>query len=143
MPAGNTGTAATAAKKQRDSRMKICVTSTGNNQDAQVDPRFGRCAFFLFTKPEGMQFEALENPNLNFSGGAGIQSAQLMIAKGVQAVLTGNIGPNAHRVLSAAGIKVYTGVSGTIKDAIGKYKLGQLKQAEAPNVGSKFGMQNK
>ena len=66
-----------------------------------------------------------------------------MVAKGVKAVLTGNIGPNAHQVLSAAGIEVLTGVSGVVKEAIENYKLGKYKPATSPSVGSKFGMPGK
>jgi predicted Fe-Mo cluster-binding NifX family protein len=58
-------------------------------------------------------------------------------------VLTGNIGPNAHQVLSAAGVSVFTGISGTVKEAIEGHKKGLYKAADAPNVGSKFGMPNK
>ncbi|MDD5255374.1 MAG: NifB/NifX family molybdenum-iron cluster-binding protein [Candidatus Omnitrophica bacterium] len=123
--------------------MKICVTSTGKDLDSEVDPRFGRCKVFLLLDPGNLQFEALENPHGDFTGGAGIQSGQLMITKGVNAVLTGNVGPNAYQVLSAAGIKVYTGASGRVKEAVENYKLGKYKTADSPSVGSKFGMPGK
>ncbi len=123
--------------------MKICVTSEGKDFNASIDPRFGRCKYFIFVDTENLQFEAIENPNLNSAGGAGIQSGQLMAAKGVKAVLTGNVGPNAHQVLSTAGIEVLVGVSGMVKEAIENYKLGKYKPATSPSVGSKFGMPNK
>jgi len=123
--------------------MKICITSEGKTLDAKVDPRFGRCQNFIFFDTDTEKFEVQENANAQFQGGAGIQSGQLVVAKGVKAVLTGNIGPNAHQVLSAAGISVFTGVSGTVKEAIEGYKTGKYKQADVPSVGSKFGMPNK
>ena len=123
--------------------MKICVTAEGTDLNASIDPRFGRCKYFIFADTETLQLEAIENPSLNSTGGAGIQAGQLMSAQGVKAVLTGNVGPNAHQVLSAAGIEVFTGVSGTVKETIENHKLGKYKPATSPSVGSKFGMPSK
>lgn len=120
--------------------MKICVTSQGNTLDAQVDPRFGRCAYFIVVDSDTMEFQALENKSAQYSGGAGIQSGQFMAASGVKAVLTGNVGPNAFQTLQAAGIKIYTGVSGSVRNAIEEYKKGGMKSAGGASVDSKFGM---
>lgn len=123
--------------------MKICVTAQGNNLDAEVDPRFGRCRFFLIVDTETLAYEAIGNPHLESAGGAGVQSGQLVAGKGVTAVLTGNIGPNAFAVLQTAGIAVVTGVSGPAKAAIEDYKSGKLNPGTGPSVGSKFGMPGK
>jgi predicted Fe-Mo cluster-binding NifX family protein len=120
--------------------MKICITSQGKTLDSLVDPRFGRCVFFIIADTGSMEFEVIENINASSSGGAGIQSGQLVSEKDVEAVLTGNVGPNAFEVLNASNIKVITGVSGTIKSAIEKYNNGDLKHIENPNVKSHFGM---
>jgi predicted Fe-Mo cluster-binding NifX family protein len=61
----------------------------------------------------------------------------------VEAILTGNIGPNAFQVLQAAGIKVITGVSGKVREAAEKYKRGEFKPVEGSNVNSKFGISEK
>ena len=120
--------------------MKICITSEGNNLDSKVDPRFGRCQYFIIADTDTLKFEAIPNPNIETMGGAGIQSAQLVASKQVKAVLTGNVGPNAFQTLNAGGIDIYTGVSGSVKEAIEAYKSGKLKKTESPSVGSKFGM---
>jgi len=120
--------------------MKIGITSTGENLDANVDQRFGRCKYFLIVDTDSMEFEVLSNENAMASGGAGIQTAQTIANKGVKSIVTGNVGPNAFQTLSAAGIKVFTGASGTIKESIEKFKKGELKETEAPNVGSHSGM---
>ena len=123
--------------------MKICVTSEGKTLDDQVDPRFGRCQFFIIVDTDTLDFEAVENQSAQFSGGAGIQSGQLMASKGVKAVLTGNVGPNAFQTLQAGGIKIYRGLSGKVRGAVEKYKKGELKATESASVGSKFGMPGK
>jgi len=120
--------------------MKIGITSTGENLEADIDQRFGRCRYFIFVDIESMKFEILPNDNLMASGGAGIQAAQTIANKGVQAIITGNVGPNAFQTLSAAGVKIFTGQSGTIRDAIEKFKKGELKETQGPNVGSHSGM---
>ena len=119
--------------------MKICVTSQGDSLDSQVDPRFGRCTYFMVIDTDTSEFEAVQNPNVTGMGGVGVQSGQLMSEKQVKAVLTGNVGPNAFRTLQAAGIDIITGVSGSVKEAIEKYKAGELKPADDPSVGPKFG----
>lgn len=121
--------------------MKICVTSQGNNLEAQVDPRFGRCQYFIIVDLETKEFEAIENPNIQTTSGAGIQSAQLVAGKGVGVILTGNVGPNAFQTLQAAGIKVITGVTGLVKDAIERYKKEDIKSTDGPTVPGHFGMQ--
>jgi predicted Fe-Mo cluster-binding NifX family protein len=120
--------------------MRIAVTSTGPSLDAAVDPRFGRCSFFVFVETEGMTFEASENASGSLGGGAGIQSALAVAQKGAKAVLTGNCGPNAHQTLSAAGIDVFVGCSGTVSETVARFKSGQLRVASVPNVASHAGM---
>lgn len=123
--------------------MKICVTAQGNTLDGEVDPRFGRCQYFIFADTETKEFEAIKNPNIESMGGAGIQSGQLVAGKEIKAVLTGNVGPNAFETLKAAGIDVITGVSGTVSDVIEKYSKGEFTPTQAPSVGSKFGLPGK
>ncbi|MFA5270858.1 MAG: NifB/NifX family molybdenum-iron cluster-binding protein [Candidatus Omnitrophota bacterium] len=123
--------------------MRICITSCGKTLDSVVDSRFGRCAYFIFYDIETADFEVQENSNAQSQGGAGIQSAQFVASKEVKAVLTGNVGPNAYQTLNAAGIEIYTGVTGTIKEAIEQYKTGKLKLTQNPSVGPKFGMGKK
>jgi predicted Fe-Mo cluster-binding NifX family protein len=127
-------------KTDRSNQMKVCVTSRGDNLDSEVDPRFGRCGFFILVEPDSMKFTAFPNEMAAMSGGAGIQAGQFMAQKGVETVITGNCGPNAFRTLEAAGIEVFTGASGTIRDAIEAYKNGTLDSSQGPSVGSHFGM---
>ncbi|MGB9722253.1 MAG: NifB/NifX family molybdenum-iron cluster-binding protein [bacterium] len=118
--------------------MKICLTAQGDNLDAQLDPRFGRCEYFIFVDTETGEFEVLKNPNTEAMGGAGIQSAQLVAEKQNKVVITGNVGPNAFQTLKSAGIEVITGLSGTVKEAIEKFKKGEVKPTQNPTIDKKF-----
>jgi predicted Fe-Mo cluster-binding NifX family protein len=120
--------------------MKICVTSVSRDLDAQVDPRFGRCQYFMIVDSESMQFEPVPNLAITSGSGAGIQAAQTIASKNVRVLLTGNVGPKAFQALSAAGITIITDASGTVRAVIEKYKQGLFSETKAPTVGGHFGM---
>ena len=115
-------------------KVKICITSTGPSLDAPVDPRFGRCQYFVIVDSETLEYEAMQNPGMGASGGAGIQVAQNVAGIGVSVVITGNLGPNAVQTLTAAGITMVTGASGTVRDCVEQYKSGGLSQTESPTA---------
>jgi predicted Fe-Mo cluster-binding NifX family protein len=118
---------------------KVCVSATGSSIDSQIDPRFGRCAYFIIADPDTIDFQCLPNAAYDSPHGAGIQAAQMVTNQKVQTVITGMVGPNAHRVLSTAGIEIITGASGTVKDAIQRYKAGQLCGGQGPSGAFDFG----
>lgn len=120
--------------------MKVAVSSNEKKLDAQLDPRFGRCAYFLVVNPDDMNFEAFNNQSATQGGGAGIQAAQFLASQGVDAVITGNCGPNAVQTLSAAGIELFGGQTGTVREVVEKLKNGHLKPAREATVDSHFGM---
>ena len=120
--------------------MKIAISAAGPNLDAETDPRFGRCAYFIIVDPETMDFEAMDNPGTMAGGGAGVTAAQAVVDKEVQALLTGNCGPNAYQVLSSAGIQLITGVSGKIRDVVENYRAEKYRVSNQANVPDHFGM---
>jgi predicted Fe-Mo cluster-binding NifX family protein len=120
--------------------MKIAVSATGKDLTCQIDPRFGRCQYFIFVDTETMAFEALENEGGMASGGAGVQAAQLVVQKGANALITGNLGPNAASALSASGIKIHFAPGGTVQEVVQAFKAGKLLEASGPTVPSHFGM---
>jgi predicted Fe-Mo cluster-binding NifX family protein len=117
--------------------VKICITSDGDKLNSKVDPQFCRCPYFIIVDTQTLQFKAIQNPNIEAMGGAGIQSAQLVASKQVKAVITGNVGPNAFQTLQAAGIDIFAGASGTVKYTVKKYKKGKFKPMQNPSVSSK------
>lgn len=120
--------------------MKIAITSAGPTLDDPVDPRFGRCAYFVIVETNDMSFEAFDNESIALGGGAGIQSAQFVASKEVDAVITGNCGPKALQTLSAAKIEVFVGQSGTVREVVEKYNRGDIKSTGTPNVTDHYGM---
>jgi predicted Fe-Mo cluster-binding NifX family protein len=120
--------------------MKVAVCSTGDGLDSPTDPRFGRCAYFVVVDTETFDVDAPENPGVMSAQGAGIQAAQTIASIGVSAVITGNLGPNAHQALSAAGIKVYACAGETVRNAVNLFNAGALQEIAEPTVPPHFGM---
>jgi len=120
--------------------MKVAVSSSGTNLDSQIDPRFGRCAYFIIMNTDDMSFEAFDNEAIALGGGAGIQSSQFVVSKGAEAIITGNVGPNAVQTLSAAGVEMFIGQTGSVKEAVEKYRKGDIKPQGSPNVPDHHGM---
>jgi len=112
-----------AAAKVIPPGAKICLTATDKGMDSDIDPRFGRAAYFHILDPSAQQIEVVRNPHLEEAQGAGIQTAQMLVDRGVRIVLTGQVGPKADQVLRAAGVQVIGGASGTIRQAIQNFAL--------------------
>lgn len=95
--------------------MKIAVTSRGPDLNSQVDPRFGRASSFVVWDTDTDEFSVHDNKqNVNAAQGAGIQAGRTVVDLGVEAVITGNVGPKVFATLQAANVKVYPGATGTV-----------------------------
>lgn len=114
--------------------MKIAVTATSTGLDAPASPIFGRSAYLVLVDTETFECESLPNPAVGASGGAGVEAAQFLIRHGVQALVTGNIGPNAFQVFSAAQIPVYTYDGSSVRAAVQAYLDGELNAVSGPSA---------
>ena len=119
--------------------MRLAVSAQGDTLEAPASPVFGRCPFYVFVDSETMSFEAKPNEAMNMGGGAGIQAAQFVVQQGAQAVLSGNLGPNAYEVLQAAGVPSYLITEGTVRQAVEAFKEGQVQSMAGPNVAAHAG----
>jgi predicted Fe-Mo cluster-binding NifX family protein len=120
--------------------MKIAVTATGQGLDAPASPIFGRSQYMVLVDTDTMESETLDNPAVSASGGAGIQAAQFLVNHGVQALLTGNVGPNAFQVFSAAQVPVYLFTGSSVRQAVEAFDKGELSPSTGPSARSHSGM---
>ncbi len=121
--------------------MKIAVSATEGNLSADVDIRFGRCPYYIIFEVEGKKIkshEIVKNTAGEQMSGAGIAAAQTVVNKGVEVIITGNLGPKALDALSSSGIKIVTGIEGNIKEAVESYLKGKIKETKQSRPG--FGM---
>lgn len=111
--------------------MRVAVTSTGTTLESPVDERFGRAQYFLIVETDTLEMvEVVDNSaRRQAAHGAGVQSVQAVTEHSVDWVLTGNVGPSAFSLLEAAGVRVGTGASGTVKETVEKFKSGGFEAA--------------
>jgi predicted Fe-Mo cluster-binding NifX family protein len=102
--------------------------------NASLDPRFGRCPYLIIVETEDMTFEVIANDAGAQGGGAGIQAARQVASQKVDAVITGNCGPNAVQTLNAAGIQLYSGQAGTVRDVVELLKRGGMNPTTDANA---------
>ena len=115
--------------------MKIVVTSQGKELSSEIDPRFGRAKWLVVIDTETSDFQVHDNTvNLNAVQGAGIQTGQNIANLNVEAVITGNVGPNAFKTLNAAGVKIFLAEKQTVAEALESFKTGKLKEIDSANV---------
>lgn len=122
-------------KKGRKEKMRIAITGQGKDLSSYVDPRFGRAKWLIIVDTETGDFQAHDNSvNLNAVQGAGIQTGQNIANLGVEAVITGNVGPNAFKTLNAANVKIFLAEKQAVAEAIDSFKAGELKEVDQANV---------
>jgi len=115
--------------------MKVAVTAQGQDVNSPVDPRFGRARFFVVVDTETGAFTAADNSqNVNAAQGAGIQAGRNVVELGAAAVITGHVGPKAFATLRAGGVQVYTGATGSVAEAVERFKAGNLKPSAGADV---------
>ena len=111
--------------------MRVVISATDDNLDSQVDRRFGRCPWFLFVDTESLEYEAARNESADASSGAGTACAQFVLEKGINALISGQAGPNAYEVLKQAGVKIFMAPKDcSVREAIDKYRNNELLQME-------------
>lgn len=111
----------------------MAISAEGPSMESRADPRFGRCAYFVIVDTETGSYEAVPNSAAQAAGGAGIRAAEILARKGVEAVATGNVGPNAVASLEAAGITIYLGAIGTVQETLQAFREGRLALSRQAN----------
>ena len=115
--------------------MKIAITAGGPTLDSPVDQRFGRASRFILFDTKTRDHTTIDNAQaLDAVQGAGIQAAETVARAGVECLITGHCGPKAFRALSAAGIRICTGASGSVAEAIASFESGKLTLAQDADV---------
>lgn len=114
--------------------MKIAVTAENDNGFASnVNPHFGRSPYFAIVDTQTDEIDLVKNEAARASGGAGVSAAQLISDRGVEALISGSVGPKAYTALSRGNIDMYIKKGGTVKEAVEAFEQGSLSQLTSPN----------
>ena len=118
--------------------MIVAITSRGSTPDSDIDERFGRAYWFMLYDTKSNDWQAIDNSAARSAmQGAGKRTAQILINNNVEALLTGETGPRAFRILKNAGIAIFHGAAGTVMDSLVAWHDGRLTEATcANNIGN-------
>jgi predicted Fe-Mo cluster-binding NifX family protein len=119
--------------------MKIAITAGEPGLETTLEPRFGRCDYFLIVDTESQKWESMQNPAAEAMGGAGPQAAQFLADQDVEAVISGEFGPNAYSALEAAGIRMFRAQIEGTSALMKKFKADQLEHISAPTGPERHG----
>jgi predicted Fe-Mo cluster-binding NifX family protein len=119
--------------------MKLAITAGEPQLEAKLEPRFGRCAYFLIVDTETQDWKPLQNPAAEAMGGAGPQAAQFLANQDVRAVISGEFGPNAFTALEAAGIRMYRSQVDDISKLFEKFLTDRLEPISGPTGSQRHG----
>lgn len=86
--------------------MKIAITSTGNTLESTIDPRFGRCAYFVVYDTENKAMEFIPNPNRETEEGVGPAAVQLIASRNVNKIVSGEFGMKIKSLLDSLKIQM-------------------------------------
>jgi predicted Fe-Mo cluster-binding NifX family protein len=100
--------------------MKIAITTEGN----QVFQHFGKCPVFTVVTVEDGEVRGETSLDASQNGHAALTG--FLKSAGVETIICGGIGDGAKQMLSSAGIRLISGISGSIDDAVNAYLAGDL-----------------
>jgi predicted Fe-Mo cluster-binding NifX family protein len=86
--------------------MKVAITSTGNSIDSNIDPRFGRCAYFAIYDTDSKAIAFIPNTARNAEEGAGPKAVQQAASYEVKKIVSGEFGIKIKPLLDSLKIQM-------------------------------------
>ncbi len=107
--------------------MVIAISADRSGSNPLVGSDFGKSGCFVLFGPNGEILETVENPYADSLGDGGIQSAQMLIGRNVDVVITGGIGRNALMILSGAKVRICRSPERNVAKAVALFLEGRLE----------------
>jgi predicted Fe-Mo cluster-binding NifX family protein len=131
--------AADATECREGEKMKVAVSSNGIGADAVFDGHFARCENFVITDDQTGESSVIANEGALGGVAAGPRAARTVIEAGVDAVLTGWIGPHAYQALVRNGIKVHAVPPYSVDSALELLASGECREITATEAVARLG----
>jgi len=113
--------------------MKICIPTMGEGGMGEVIcQHFGRAPTFTIVDLDSGEVRVLPNVSEHM-GGKGLPT-ETIFAEGVQVMIVGGLGPKAVSAFNQAGVDVFVGAVGTVKDAVDDWRAEMLTRADLDNA---------
>ncbi len=107
---------------------RICVPTAGRGGiDDNVGEHFGRVPTYTIYNTETGEVKTVDNTSEHM-GGQGLPG-EILGSLGIDVLLCSGLGRRALSLLDEQGIEVCTGVTGTVREAIDRWKNGNLSPA--------------
>lgn len=86
--------------------MIVAITSTGNSLESFIDPRFGRCSYFIFYNTETKESVFQPNPFKDNDEGVGVAVVDWISAFSCSKIISGQFGMKIKPLLDESRIQL-------------------------------------
>ena len=86
--------------------MIVAITSTGNSLESFIDPRFGRCSYFVFYNTETKESVFQPNPFKDNDEGVGVAVVDWISAFSCSKIISGQFGMKIKPLLDESRIQL-------------------------------------
>ncbi len=101
--------------------------------EAEISRHFGRCPYYVILETDKKEVKqpvkVIANPYATVHGQPG-QVPSFLKEQGIEVIIAGGMGPRAVGFFNQHGIKVVTGASGKVKEAVDSFLKGELESSE-------------
>jgi len=113
--------------------MKVAVCSRGSDAHSPVGDDFRHCPYFVVLDTNRNSICVFGDQATTAIRKAGLSAARLLKRNGVHLILANGIDARSARRLETAGIRVHTGLRGTVADAVYDFLAGRTTRVSPPD----------
>jgi len=115
----------------RKAKVKIAVTSDGDDLDARVGTSLGMCTRFLLVDPDSLDHTVVTVTPKASPEDLSVEAIRTVVKGGATVVITPQVQPRCCRILFQMGVDVVLcDADISVRQAVAKFKAGKLESAD-------------